>query len=194
MGLFEAESCPRRHAHSIKRNDSEEDRARPITDAVDDDALAAVTDARVLGLVLLEIAAIVARDPQIGRCWHGQGKEQNANQTMHGGAAADSCQPALRQVNFNARRIVPGPCQYSRVTPNVAKASQASRDLRATPGNPDDYDALSGERGIGRIFRSSSAPQERPWMWTITSAVVEPRLPSHGVKSGLCWINELGMR
>jgi hypothetical protein len=51
--------------------------------------------------------------------------------------------------------------------------------LRATPGNPDHYDVLSGGRGIGRIFRSS-APQDRPWMWTITSAVVEPRLPSPG--------------
>jgi hypothetical protein len=41
------------------------------------------------------------------------------------------------------------------------------RDYRATPGNPDDYDLLCGERAIGRIFRSSSAPQDRPWIWTI---------------------------
>jgi hypothetical protein len=40
--------------------------------------------------------------------------------------------------------------------------------------------ALTGTRAIGRIFRSSSAPQDRPWMWTITGAVVAPRLSSHG--------------
>jgi hypothetical protein len=55
-----------------------------------------------------------------------------------------------------------------------------ARDFRATPGNRDDYDVLSGERVIGRIFRSASAPTDRPWMWTITGAVVAPRLPSHG--------------
>jgi hypothetical protein len=53
-------------------------------------------------------------------------------------------------------------------------------DFRATPGNPDDWDVFDGERRVGRIFRSSSAPQDRPWMWTITGAVVAPRLPSHG--------------
>jgi hypothetical protein len=54
------------------------------------------------------------------------------------------------------------------------------RDFRATPGNRDDYDVLSVERAIGRIFRSASAPQDRPWMWTVTAVVVAPRLPSHG--------------
>jgi hypothetical protein len=55
-----------------------------------------------------------------------------------------------------------------------------ARDGRATAGTPDDYDVLSEGRAVGRIFRSSSAPQDRPWMWTITGAVVAPRLPSHG--------------
>jgi hypothetical protein len=41
-------------------------------------------------------------------------------------------------------------------------------------------DVFDGERRVGRIFRSSSAPQDRPWMWTIMRAVVAPRLPSHG--------------
>jgi hypothetical protein len=53
------------------------------------------------------------------------------------------------------------------------------RDFRDTPGHRDDYDVLDGERRVGRIFRSSSAPTDRPWMWTITGAVVAPRLPSH---------------
>jgi hypothetical protein len=54
------------------------------------------------------------------------------------------------------------------------------RDFRAAPGYQDDYDVLSGERRVGRIFRSASAPTDRPWMWTITAVVVAPRLPSHG--------------
>jgi hypothetical protein len=54
------------------------------------------------------------------------------------------------------------------------------RDGRASAGHPDDYDVMSGHRVIGRIFRSNSAPQDRPWMWTITGAVVMPRAPSHG--------------
>jgi hypothetical protein len=52
------------------------------------------------------------------------------------------------------------------------------RDGRATAGNPDDYDVMSGDRAIGRIFRSNSAPPDSPWMWTITGAVVMPRAPS----------------
>jgi hypothetical protein len=59
------------------------------------------------------------------------------------------------------------------------------RDGRATAGNPDDYDVLSGDRAVGRIFRSSCAPQDRPWMWTITGAVVMPVVPSHGFAATL---------
>jgi hypothetical protein len=29
----------------------------------------------------------------------------------------------------------------------------------------DDYDVLEDGVVVGRIFRSSGAPQERPWMW-----------------------------
>ena len=53
--------------HTRERNYSQKRRARPIADAIDDDALAAVTDAGVLGLVFIEIPPMVARDPQIGR-------------------------------------------------------------------------------------------------------------------------------
>jgi hypothetical protein len=38
------------------------------------------------------------------------------------------------------------------------------RDFRAAPGYPDDFDVIEAERRIGRIFRSASAPQDRPWM------------------------------
>jgi hypothetical protein len=55
-----------------------------------------------------------------------------------------------------------------------------ARDGRASAGTPDDYDVLDDTRAIGRIFRSNSAPADWPWMWTITGAVVAPRLTSHG--------------
>jgi hypothetical protein len=60
-----------------------------------------------------------------------------------------------------------------------------AHDGRASAGTPDDYDVIDDTRAIGRIFRSSSAPTDRPWMWTITGAVVAPRLPSHGFAATL---------
>jgi hypothetical protein len=47
---------------------------------------------------------------------------------------------------------------------------------------PDDYDVIDAQgRDIGRIFKASGGvPEDRPWQWTITGAVVAPRLPSHG--------------
>ncbi len=45
----------------------------------------------------------------------------------------------------------------------------------------DDYDVMSGDRAVGRIFRpGAGAPPDRPWMWTITQAVVVPAMASHG--------------
>jgi hypothetical protein len=46
-------------------------------------------------------------------------------------------------------------------------------------------DVMSVHRAIGRIFRSNSAPQDRPWMSTITTAVVVPAVPSHGFAATL---------
>jgi hypothetical protein len=46
---------------------------------------------------------------------------------------------------------------------------------------PDDYDVIWEGRDIGRIFKPrAGVPPDHPWMWTITGAVVAPRLPSHG--------------
>jgi hypothetical protein len=57
----------------------------------------------------------------------------------------------------------------------------ASKRSSGTWG-PDDYDVIdSNGRDIGRIFKpSAGAPEDHPRMWTITGAVVAPRLPSHG--------------
>jgi len=49
----------------------------------------------------------------------------------------------------------------------------------------DDYDVMSGERVVGRIFRSINAPQDRPWMWAITGAAVAPTVASHGFEPTL---------
>jgi len=41
-------------------------------------------------------------------------------------------------------------------------------------------------RDIGRIFKPrAGVPADHPWMWTITGAVVAPRLPSHGFCASL---------
>jgi hypothetical protein len=57
----------------------------------------------------------------------------------------------------------------------------ASKRSSGTWG-PDDWDVIDADgRDIGRIFKpKAGVPEEHPWMWTITGAVVAPRLPSHG--------------
>jgi len=47
---------------------------------------------------------------------------------------------------------------------------------------PDDYDVIDSRgREIGRIMKEhTGAPDDRPWAWAITGAVVMPQLPSHG--------------
>jgi hypothetical protein len=62
----------------------------------------------------------------------------------------------------------------------------ASKRSSGTWG-PDDYDVIDGAgRDIGRIFKTrAGVPEDHPWMWTITGAVVAPHLPSHGFCSSL---------
>ena len=62
IGRVEAEACLRRHANLVQRHDAQHQRAGGIADAVDDDPLAAVADLRVLGLVLIDQPAEIARD------------------------------------------------------------------------------------------------------------------------------------
>jgi hypothetical protein len=52
---------------------------------------------------------------------------------------------------------------------------------------PDDYDVIDSQRrDIGRIFKATGGvPDDRPWKWTITGAVVMPRLPSRGFCASL---------
>ena len=59
---MESEASPRRHANAVGRDDAQRQRAGGIADAVDDHALAAVANHGVLGLVLIDQPAMVARD------------------------------------------------------------------------------------------------------------------------------------
>jgi len=58
----------------------------------------------------------------------------------------------------------------------------ASKRSDGPSGIPDDWDVIDSDgRDLGRIFHpGAGVPPDRPWMWTITGAVVAPVLPSHG--------------
>src|SRR5215211_4316368 len=79
IGLVETEAGLRRHADLVHRHDAEHQRAGRIADAVDDHALLAVADARVLRLVFLDIAAVIARDVQV-RARRRRGKAEQDNE------------------------------------------------------------------------------------------------------------------
>jgi hypothetical protein len=53
------------------------------------------------------------------------------------------------------------------------------------PWSPDDYDVMSESKVIGRIFRSATAPADRPWMWTVTGAIVASAVRNHGFAATL---------
>jgi hypothetical protein len=44
----------------------------------------------------------------------------------------------------------------------------------------DDYDVMSGDRVVGRIFRSHFGPKDKPWMWAMPGVVVMSDLANHG--------------
>ena len=47
-------------------------------------------------------------------------------------------------------------------------------------GGGNDYTVLDGDRSIGRIFLSPTAPPDRNWMWTITARDYPPTIHSRG--------------
>jgi hypothetical protein len=49
----------------------------------------------------------------------------------------------------------------------------------------DDYDVMSGDRIVGRIFKSTNAPRDRPWMWVITGELVVLAVASNGFAPGI---------
>jgi hypothetical protein len=44
----------------------------------------------------------------------------------------------------------------------------------------DDYDVLEDGVVVGRIFRSSGASQERPWMWASGHSATTVKRAAHG--------------
>ena len=47
-------------------------------------------------------------------------------------------------------------------------------------GDQNDYVVLGGDRVIGRIFRSPQAPENQPWVWTITAMEFAPSVYNRG--------------
>jgi hypothetical protein len=67
-GIFGASRAPgaRRRADIVRGHDAEHERTGRIAGAVDGEPLMAIADARVFGLVLLDIAAVIRGDVQVG--------------------------------------------------------------------------------------------------------------------------------
>ncbi len=87
IGLVETDACLGRDADLVHRHDAEHQRAGRIADAVDDHPLLAVANALVLGLVLLDITAVVARNVQVGarRARHqDRERQQGEGRDAHG--------------------------------------------------------------------------------------------------------------
>jgi len=60
----------------------------------------------------------------------------------------------------------------------ILKRASASR----TSGewNDDDFDVVSDDAVVGRIFKVHAAPAGTPWMWTLGFGHHEDRTPAHG--------------
>src|SRR5258705_2858850 len=107
IGLVKAEAGPRRHAHLVNGHDAEYQGAGRIADAINDDALLAVADALVLRLVFADIAAVIARDMEIGaRRRRGRKREQQQSERRDAhGSAGNRIEP----VGTRESRSLSGP-------------------------------------------------------------------------------------
>src|SRR5580700_5273144 len=113
IGLVEPEARARRHAHLAGRQDAEQQGAGGIADAVDDDPLALVAQARVLRFVLLDLAAVVAGDAVVGPSLTGKDRRT--------GAAGEQREPPP-----------PPPCRYyAQSVPSRPRHPASPRDSGA---------------------------------------------------------------
>jgi hypothetical protein len=130
----------------------------------------------------------VLRRCSSARALPGVMRERDLRQLYIIGKAPEDAAPEAETLYWNTRPPLERAAQAmnDRTAP-ISKPLTLRRagDGRATAGNPADFDVMSGQRAIGRIFRSNSAPPDRPWMWTITGAAVMPRVRSHGFAPAL---------
>ena len=60
----------------------------------------------------------------------------------------------------------------------ILKRASASRS--SGEWNADDFDVVSDDTVVGRIFKVHAAPAGSPWMWTLAFGHHEDRTPTHG--------------
>jgi hypothetical protein len=63
---------------------------------------------------------------------------------------------------------------------SVGLMLRQGRERNGHVSSRDDYDVVRGDRVVGRIFRSPTAPPDRPWMWMVTDESLKAGLPDHG--------------
>ena len=83
---MKSETCTRRDADPVERDDPEHQRTGGVADAVDDDALAAIADRRIFDLVLVDQTAVITGDAVIGgrtRTPQRKRRQQRKHKTTH---------------------------------------------------------------------------------------------------------------
>jgi hypothetical protein len=63
------------------------------------------------------------------------------------------------------------------MTSLILKRASASRP--SGEWSEDDFDVLTDNAVVGRIFKVHAAPQGTPWMWTLAFGHHEDRSPTH---------------